>query len=122
MKFKEVFDELLTEEYKIFEIEGLRFFAWQRGERAIPHIHFISKDETIKGAIKLDVAEYYFHDIYVDKLPKKLKLKFNKEMHKGNNWLLAVETWNSSVPQGKKIPLPEDPAKINDYIPDYSKL
>ena len=122
MKFKEAFDKLLTEEYKMFEINSLRFFAWQRGERAIPHIHFISKDETIKGAIKLNVAEYYFHDVYVDRLPKKLKAKFNEKMHEGNNWLLAVETWNSSVPQGKRILLPQNLSEINNYIPDYSKL
>jgi hypothetical protein len=75
LKFKEVIDELLTEEYKMFDIDSLHFFARQRGERTIPHIHFISKDETIKGVIKLDVAEYYIHDIYVDRLSKKIKNK-----------------------------------------------
>ena len=122
MKFKEVIDELLTEEYRMFDIDSLCFFARQRGERTIPHIHFISKDETIKGAIRLDKAEYYFHDIYLDKLPKKLKIKFNEKMHESNNWLLAVETWNNSVPEGNKIYLPKNITNIIDYIPNYLKL
>ena len=122
LKFKEAIDELLTEEYKMFDIDSLHFFARQRGERTIPHIHFISKDETIKGAIRLDIAEYYIHDIYRDILPKKLKIKFNEKIHEGNNWLLAVETWNSSVPEGNKIFLPKDLSKVREYIPDYLKL
>ena len=122
MKFKEVIDELLAEEYRMFDIDSLRFFARQRGERTIPHIHFISKDETIKGAIRLDKAEYYFHDIYLDKLPKKLKIKFNEKMHESNNWLLAVETWNNSVSEGNKIYLPKNITNIIDYIPNYLKL
>jgi hypothetical protein len=53
---------------------------------------------------------------------KKLKIKSNEKMHEGNNWLLAVETWNNSVPEGNKIFLPKDLTKVRDYIPDYLKL
>ena len=93
--------------------------TWQRGERKIPHIHFISKDEKIKGAIRLDIAAYYKHDNYLDELPKKAKLEFNKKMREGG-WLMAVETWNNCVPQGNKINLPENREEI--VIPDYTKL
>lgn len=115
MKFKELLDNLLKEEYAIDSLDDIVFYI-KFLEGTIPHIHFRNKNRTIDGAIRLDVPEYFPHGgKYKSKLNKKQKNYFLNMLDRQSSkykdmtvWHQLCKDWNKNVRDGNKINYIED--------------
>jgi hypothetical protein len=92
-------------------------------EANIPHLHIYNESESFYCCVRLDKADYFFHDKNTNTLSKYLKKKFtdfmNKKVNKGfsiyiTNWVYSVILWNDNNPMYKM--------KADISIPDYMTL
>ena len=130
LKFSEAM-EIINEEYKFGEADGVRFFI-RFNEGKYGHIHFESKNGEKSGAILLERPQYFPHGNppkYTGTLNKKELINFvkilNEEPDKMKQgwtiWHQLCYDWNKNCRDGEKIEL-YDHNGIFKSMPDYENI
>lgn len=97
-----------------------------RSEGLIPHFHIKKKGKYLPVAIRLDIAEYFTHNMYQEtlnscsELGKEYRKKIDNVLRKRydenrTNWDYLVSAWNKYVDKDHRIPPDAEQ-------PDYTKL
>ena len=125
MKFKKLFDNLITEEISVLFKCGVYRFEILGDEASIPHLHFsINNNANNSGCLALLYKGYANHGKHKLILDKKVLLVAETWLSVTENWNFACNCWNGDSSNKIKITTNSNPYYIeannkNDRLKRY---